>query len=216
MAKFGWLALAWFAFVPRAEAIGQALAVVRGTVLLEREPAQFVRCGSGSRHVLEDRTAGALRAAHHRVMKGRGGEMFVELSATVEPGADGASRVVARALRRAQREGRGCAEDLTHVIVSASGNEPFWRVDVGKDGAALRTPGRAHALDLHRVALRTAGGRRVITAWKKGAAAPALRLEIEPGRCVDSMSGAWYAWRAQAGFDGRRHEGCALEGDLPP
>jgi uncharacterized membrane protein len=40
----------------------------------------------------------------------------------------------------------------------------------------------------------------------------AIRISLEQRRCVDSMSGARYAWAATVDLDGRRLEGCAAQG----
>ena len=39
-----------------------------------------------------------------------------------------------------------------------------------------------------------------------------FRITLERRRCVDSMSGARYAWAATVDIDGERLTGCAAEG----
>ena len=40
----------------------------------------------------------------------------------------------------------------------------------------------------------------------------AITVSLERRRCIDTMSGARYAWAAAIDIDGRHLEGCAAEG----
>jgi uncharacterized membrane protein len=55
-------------------------------------------------------------------------------------------------------------------------------------------------------------GRPPRVEFEADGAEAAIRISLEQRRCVDSMSGARYAWAASVDIDGRRLEGCAAKG----
>jgi uncharacterized membrane protein len=51
-----------------------------------------------------------------------------------------------------------------------------------------------------------------VTYHSRGSRNAKLRITLERRRCIDSMSGARYAWTAAVDIDGRHLAGCAAEG----
>jgi len=186
--------------------------VVRGLLAPAAEGFVLTRCGSARALPVRDETGGALRGAYARVMEGGGGLMFVEASAASEPESGG---LVLSALRRAEREGPGCALDLSRVRFRAVGSEPYWSIDVGPEQAELRSlamPAGFPERMTFAYAAPKVGPEATVYTFRS--ALDRLRLTLRPGLCVEPMSGAWFAWKAEAALDGRRYTGCALEGDL--
>jgi uncharacterized membrane protein len=186
--------------------------VVRGLLAPAAEGFVLTRCGSTRAQPVRDGTGGALRGAHARVMEGGDGTMFVEASAASEPESEG---LVLTALRRAEREGPGCALDLSRVRFRAVGSEPYWSIEVGPEQAELRSlamPAGFPERMTFAYAPPKVGPEATVYTFRS--ALDRLRLTLRPGLCVEPMSGAWFAWKAEAALDGRRYTGCALEGDL--
>jgi uncharacterized membrane protein len=186
--------------------------VVRGVLAAQGEGFALTGCDSARALTVRDETGGMLRAAHTAVMEGAGGPMFVEASALGDPGGED---LVLRALRRAEREGPGCTLDLARLRFKAFGSEPYWSLEVGPELAELRSlampPGMPERMTFAYSPPRV-GPQATIYTFRS--ALDRLRLTLRPEHCVEPMSGAWFAWKAEAVLGGRRHVGCALEGDL--
>ncbi len=93
-------------------------------------------------------------------------------------------------------------------LVEARGNEPFWAVRVEGAEARVSTPEEASGVS-YRDGAWSRDGRWLYTARRKdGAGVETLTLELIEERCLDTMSGAEYPWRAVLVRQGRRMEGC--------
>lgn len=112
-------------------------------------------------------------------------------------------------LLRAENEGFGCRLELDGVLFVASGNEPFWRLQVRDDGMYLRSMGAPQEAVF--AAPNRRGQAPRITFESNGEDA-GIRVTLEQRRCVDTMSGARFAWAATVRVDGRQLTGCAAEG----
>lgn len=107
----------------------------------------------------------------------------------------------------------GCERILPEGELQARGNEPFWGVDVEGGEARFRTPELLDGELYHDGAWREIeGGWRFEAARDHVDGMHYLRLDVRPGRCFDSMSGAWYPFVAGLAVGGADYEGCALEG----
>lgn len=137
-------------------------------------------------------------------------------------------------------------ERLRDLAFRGRGNEPFWLIDVAPEGIELREPEReqrfppaeprVHAAE---AAPSEAGSPRaaapegaprapapegsvralpdsVVYQVPPGPDREALRVTFVPDRCMDSMSGAWHAWRAEVRHGARALSGCAAEGGRSP
>jgi uncharacterized membrane protein len=108
-------------------------------------------------------------------------------------------------------EGFRCDFDLTRFVFRASGNEPFWMVEVKPEGMTLSHPGRP-AITWPEVALEKVGGTLVFRG--QGSDAPGV-LKISPGPGYDSMSGAYHGYLAGFEVGGEKFAGVALRGFSP-
>ncbi len=188
---------------------------VRGHLVWGHESRSFTECGSGREAWVLNESGDELAAVYQELTAAPYQPMFVEVRGEwVAPPREGFGADYPEALRitellRAENEGLGCRLDLSDALFVATGNEPFWRLQVGTDGMSLRTMDAPEesvfaAPDVHE---RTG----VVTYTSYGGDA-AIRAVLEQRPCVDSMSGARYAWAASVEVHGRRLQGCAAEG----
>lgn len=117
-------------------------------------------------------------------------------------------------IRYAGPEGPGCDRLPPEGDVEARGNEPFWMVRVDGGEATVRTPQAPEGVRYTdgRWAHLNGAQWRYEAQRALGEGAKPLTLELSEERCIDSMSGARYPFRAILTRDGARMEGCALEG----
>ncbi len=191
---------------------GRLLAVrdLSGAMVYGHEGRTFEPCDGDAALWLEDAT-GELAASYEALAGAPYEPVFAELRGVVEaPKGEFARPFGAQLrvleLRRAEREGFGCALKLNGAHFRALGNEPSWRVDVTTSELRLTTPGwperrfvlpEPSALGQRQYAGREAGGAE-------------LYLTLEEARCVDTMSGARFAWSARVILNDQRLEGCAI------
>ena len=98
-----------------------------------------------------------------------------------------------------------CAETGTLVTpLSASGNEPFWRLNYDGWGIELSEPGQAARRIEIEGQIPTAGGWRLQSA--KGQ--PTLQVNVTDTVCQDTMSGVSRPYTVELNFEGRVMKGC--------
>jgi uncharacterized membrane protein len=141
--------------------------------------------------------------------------MFVEVrgewvAAPVEGfGADYDEALRITELLRAETEGFGCRLELDGVLFVVSGNEPSWRLQIREDGISMRSMGAPEEVVF---AAPEKHGKPPLITFESSGADSRIRVTLEQRRCVDSMSGARFAWAATVDIDGRQLTGCAAEG----
>jgi uncharacterized membrane protein len=116
-------------------------------------------------------------------------------------------------VRVAAPESSSCTDLLPEAELRARGNEPFWLVDVEGPHALFRSPEELEGIrydEGHWEA--TALGWRYEALQHHVDGMGYLTLEVEEGRCLDSMSGAWFPFTASLRKGGERYTGCAWEG----
>ncbi len=195
--------------------------VIRGFLVLGAEVRSIKPCG-------EDRELWVIPVAevtdaYEALAREPSGPVYVEVEGVVGPTPDAgpASRfeeqLRARELRRAApaAESRGCEEDLSDVAFRAAGVEPFWSLEVRPSGIVFSTP------EIPRTVFDGASPTMVSGGWvyESVAAGPeplSLRVQVQPGRCTDSMVGTIYRWTATVVIGGETRRGCAWEGALAP
>jgi putative lipoprotein len=201
---------------PLTEAVVEG--TFHGTVTFDATTRRFEPCnGLGGRPLaVEDAADGELLAAFQELAGQPGAELYVEVKGRVEPISRGVlgtgpdRQLVVTEVRRATAGAAGCEDDLDGVTWRASGNEPFWRVDVTSMDITLVRPD-AGTISFPYEPARDSAGTRIITTAVAGG--PSLRLELVEERCVDSMSGFWQPFRARLILDGGEPlDGCAVEG----
>ena len=173
---------------------------IRGVATKTGSTVTFRECGSPSDV--------ALKGAVQELTEGRA---YVELRGAP---ADGGKSLAATELVRIGPvgEGAGCDRPVFAGDYVASGNEPFWSVDIGPQTIVYRSPELQGGRSYPYAFTRTDTGALVYATKSDKPAVSTLEAAIEPARCVDSMSGEVRAFRAHVTLDGRRLEGCATAG----
>jgi uncharacterized membrane protein len=113
---------------------------------------------------------------------------------------------------RGLKEGVGCDAPVFEGEFVASGNEPFWAVEIREDGIVYRSPELPKGRVYPYAFTRTASGAVVYATKTGGPVVSTLEISLEPERCVDSMSGELRSLKAMATLDGRKLSGCAMAG----
>ena len=173
---------------------------VRGVATKTGTALAFRECGAPSDV--------ALTGAIQELPEGRS---YVELRGAP---ADGGKSLAATELVRIGPvgEGAGCDRAVFAGDYVASGNEPFWSIEIGPETIVYRSPEVSAGRSFPYAFTRTETGALVYTTKVDKPAVSTLEVAVEPARCVDSMSGEVRAFRAHVTLDGRRLEGCATAG----
>ncbi len=96
-------------------------------------------------------------------------------------------------------------QTMNAAAFTASGNEPFWRVDVADGRALYRTVENQKGRVIPVRRLVYAGGVEYVGEFN----ARPFALNIHTRKCEDSMSGEKFPMVATLGVSGRRNAGCA-------
>jgi uncharacterized membrane protein len=188
---------------------------IRGHVVWGHESRSFTECGGKREGWVINESGDELVEVYEELTSVPYQPMFAEVRGEwVAPPQEGFGAEFGEALRiteflRAENEGFGCRLDLNGVLFVASGNEPFWRLRIRDDGIAMQLMGSPEERVFDAPDRREQAGR--IT-FESGSPDSGIRVVLERRRCVDSMSGARYAWAVTVDTDGRQLEGCAAEG----
>ena len=187
----------------------------RGHLVWGHESRTFTGCGGEREGWVINEAGEELVAVYDELATAPYQPLFVEVRGTwVAPppegfGADYDEALQVTELLRAENEGFGCRLALDGMLFVASGNEPSWRVQVREEGMTLRT------MDTPGEAVFAAPKRRErapLVSFESGGGDSAIRVTLQQRRCVDTMSGARFAWAATVDIDGRQLTGCAAEG----
>jgi uncharacterized membrane protein len=108
-------------------------------------------------------------------------------------------------------EGASCATPVFDGDFVINGEEPFWAIEIRRDGIVFRSPEEPKGRKYPYAVTRTAGQPFYATRLT-GPPASMLEIELKPKRCVDSMSGEIRSHEARVMLDGRELHGCATEG----
>jgi uncharacterized membrane protein len=189
---------------------------VRGHLVWGHESRSFTECDTGREAWVFNESGDELTAVYEELTAAPYQPMFVEVRGMWEDvPTDGFGADYGAALRiveflRAENEGFGCRLDLDGVLFVASGNEPFWRLQVREDGISLRSMDVPEEVEFG--APETSEYADLVTYHSSNSRGTEIRITLQQGRCVDTMSGARYAWTASVDIDGKRLTGCAAEG----
>ena len=104
---------------------------------------------------------------------------------------------------------RGCEQPAADYIVAARGNEPFWSVNVTRNGMVWKQPHAPEGVAFGELQAEDAEG---TVSYRASAQDLKLQLEIDATSCRDSMSGEFFAFSARATLDGKEFKGCARVG----
>jgi putative lipoprotein len=123
----------------------------------------------------------------------------------------GGFRVEELVRARPLREGGSCKQPVFDGDFVLSGNEPFWAIDIRRDGIVYRSPEEPKGRKYPYAATRSAGELFYATRLP-GNPGSVLEIDITPKRCVDAMSGEIRSYEAKVVLDGRELHGCAAAG----
>ena len=185
---------------------------VRGNIVIGHEVRALTECDTENEIWLTDRTGGDLSTVYEGLATGPYEPIFMALEGRRDPvpetgfGADYESAFAVRQVIRAEREGFGCALDLTGFMYRASGNEPSWQLTVQHEAVSFVSMS-AGTLRFDDPVMTTDGESVLVRV-----ADEELEVEIGDARCTDSMSGSVYALTAVVRVDGAAYRGCAVEG----
>jgi uncharacterized membrane protein len=172
----------------------------------------FRECGapSATTTILADPAGELARAFTSLEAKPTDG-IYVELDGA--PADDGKS-LAWTALLRAKAAGGGpaCDAPIFEGEFVASGNEPFWAVEVREGGIVYRDPSIPNGRTYPYAFTRTPTGSVVYATKLETPVVSTLEVALEPSRCVDSMSGELRSFKAHVVLDGRTLDGCARAG----
>jgi uncharacterized membrane protein len=189
---------------------------VRGHLVWGHESRSFTECDTGREAWVFNESGVELTKVYRELTTAPYQPMFVEARGVWEDApSEGFGAGYREALRitellRAENEGFGCRLELDGVLFVASGNEPFWRLQVREDGVSLRLMEAPEEVVFAAPERSEYAG--FVTYHSRGSRNAKLRITLERRRCIDSMSGARYAWTAAVDIDGRHLAGCAAEG----
>ena len=199
-------------------AIGEAIrqgSRFRGHLVWGHENRSFTECGGEREGWVINQAGEELAAVYNELTTAPYQPMFVEVRGDwVAPPPEGFGAAYDEALQvtellRAENEGFGCRLALDGILFVASGNEPSWRVQVRNDGITLRSMDTPEEVVF---AAPKQHGRAPLVSFESGGGDSAIRVTLQQRRCVDTMSGARFAWAATVDIDGRQLTGCAAEG----
>ena len=194
---------------------GLAGSRIRGHIVWGHESRSFTECGGDREGWVINESGDELVEVYEELTSAPYQPMFAEVRGEwVAAPQEGFGAEFGEALRiteflRAENEGFGCRLDLSGVLFVASGNEPFWRLQIRDDGMTMRSMGSPEERVFGAPDRREQAGR--IT-FESGGPDSGIRVVLENRRCADSMSGARYAWAVTVDVDGRQLKGCAAEG----
>jgi uncharacterized membrane protein len=176
---------------------------VRGILTIVDGVTTLRECGAPAKAAttLAD-PAGELAAAFASLNADPSGGIYVEL--------EGLQGKLLRASGR--KEGAGCDTPVFEGEFVASGNEPFWAVEIRENGIVYRSPELPTGRIYPYAFTRTASDAVIYATKTEGPVVSTLEVSLEPERCVDSMSGELRSFKARVALDGRSLSGCAITG----
>ena len=191
----------------------------RGTLVLAADQKIFKPCGADREFWVNDATGGDLAQVYEALAGGIGKPLFVDVRGVLEqPPKTGAGSTYPRVLRvvelrRADPAGAGCRENLRYFELRAWGDDPFWRVDVSRNGIIWSSYGAPSSVAFPYGPPRRDGAALRYAAVREGAERHELELQMKPGRCTDPRTGAVTWLTVEARLNGRTLRGCAYEGE---
>ena len=194
----------------------------RGTLVLAADQQVFKPCGADREFWVNDATGGDLAQVYEKLAGGIGKPLFVDVRGVLEqPPKTGAGSTYPRVLRvielrRADPAGAGCRENLRHFELRAWGDDPFWRVDVSRNGIIWSSYGAPSSVAFPYGPPRRNGAAIHYAVVREGAERHELELLMKPGRCTDPRTGAVTWLSVEARLNGRALRGCAYEGERTP
>jgi uncharacterized membrane protein len=192
----------------------------RGALIWGHESRSFTECGTGREGWALDGTGGNLGEIYrslavepyqpiHVVVRGRW------LSGSQDGfAAQYDEQFEVLDLRRAEREGFGCREDLAGVDYVAHGNEPSWKAEIRPAGIVFSALGRFDRLEFPPPERGVSPAGRSFTSTREGEPPTRIEVVVSERPCVDSMSGSRFSYAATVRLDEVDLVGCAAAGTI--
>ena len=185
---------------------------VRGIASTSGDLTTFRECGAPAIHAMTlTDPGGELQRAFASLSAKPSDEIYVELAGVR---GTGGTTLAVTALLRARGVGEfiPCDAPVFDGEFVASGNEPFWAIEIRQVGIVYRSPEVPKGRTYPYAFTRTQTDSVVYATKIESPAVSTLEIALEPGRCVDSMSGELRSFKAHLSIDGRKLEGCAAAG----
>lgn len=186
---------------------------LQGQVQVENGQLMFMPCQEQRRFVLVDGDGTGIKREVTRLGSDGQSGLFADLGGHLggSQGKGNDGRFEVSQIYRLQGEGHGCDDlNFKRLALRASGNEPFWQLEVGSKGLVLNRPDH-EPLALPYLEEQMPDGRLNYSSEANG---QRLDLWIAPQRCVDGMSGAVNHLSAELRLDGQVLRGCAHFGAM--
>jgi uncharacterized membrane protein len=184
---------------------------LRGIVATSGSGTTFRECGApATRTTAFTDPRGELAKAVTMLSANLAQGVYVELGGA--PAADGTLAWTALLRVRSVGEGLACAAPLFDGEFAASGNEPFWAVEIRENGITYRSPEIPKGRTYPYAFTRTPTGSVVYATKIETPSVSTLEVALTPSTCFDSMSGELRGFKAHVTLDGRKLEGCAARG----
>jgi len=186
------------------------------------EARSFSLCGAEESMWVEDRTDADLWGLYRRLSSYPNRPVFMEVKgelAEAPTGGFGAhfqQQILIHEIRDASVESAGCFAEPRQFAFRASGNEPFWNLEISKLGLSFSEMGQ-DGRTLYPYSSPTFFGEQIIYRSQIRGHSPrtiVVRLEEQP--CSDSMGDARFSFSASVRIDDRTLNGCAVEGEAEP
>lgn len=186
---------------------------LQGQVQVENGQLVFTPCQEQRRFVLADADNTGIEREITQFGHDGHSSLFADLAGRLagSQGKGNDGRFEVSQLYRLQSEGHGCDDlNFKRLTLRASGNEPFWHLEVGNKGLVLNRPDQ-EPLALPYLEEQLPDGRLNVSSEANG---QRLDLWLAPQRCIDGMSGTVNHLSAELRLDGQVLRGCAHFGAL--
>ena len=202
---------------PRGQEVRGHLSIGAGI-----EARSFKVCGAKESIWIEDRTDEDVWGTYRQMAAFPNRPVFMIVRGDLQPpppsgfGAHYPQQLLIYDLRHAATESAGCFDDLSRLQFRASGNEPFWNLEISKRGLAFSEMGVEGRVLFPYAAPSLSAGLVEYQSRTGGNAPRSIVVRLDEQPCNDTMADAHYSLRALVEIDGRTLRGCALEGGARP
>jgi uncharacterized membrane protein len=186
------------------------------------EARSFKLCGAEESIWVEDRTEEDLWGIYREMAGFPNRPVYMIVRGELQPsppsgfGAHYSQQLLIFDLRHAATESAGCFDDLSRLEFRASGNEPFWSLEISQRGLAFSEMGQEGRTLFPYAAPSSTNGRLVYQSRTGGNTPRSIGVSLDERPCNDTMADARFSFSATVEIDGRVLNGCALEGGARP
>jgi putative lipoprotein len=190
----------------------------RGMVVMGAREQVFTPCGAKTRYWVIDETPGTDLENLYRKLAPQGQALFVDVHGWIGPANEAAvaakldQAITVGEVRRALPDAASCNEDVSRFELRATGAEPAWTLEVGRDAIRFRREGADEQIFPYAKPQPASGG-LLYAAKFEGPPARAIGVLVKRERCFDLRSGGAYSLSAEIGIGGEKLKGCAYAGE---